>query len=296
MSRTANKGFSAYQVTLTYLDGKGKEETFKDKWEPSEMLSILKSIDEMDKQDKKSNMNGWFMLLDELIEEKRYLIGRMQYAEYGYIGNLIHADSLVPRKNPKKLREGEEKYVYFLIRKKDGLLLMQGDIKLNRNQFEEYINDRGKEQIESHKLYSVQIETLYREDFLDEVSKLTKVSKVDVEVKTETTIADENEVITKIKGEAREIESTHFTLTFQAKYKRNGLQGYMPFIRKYKDKKNISGIKVTGKEGVVEREIKMETFSEKHPIKIELDANGRLDRDNAYLKIKEVASKRSLIR
>ncbi len=291
-----SKNISAYQVNLVYIDKEKNGEVYKDKWDSSELLSVLKSINDKDKLEKRQILNGWFMLLHELNNEKAYITGCIQYAEYGYIGNLIDADTLSERENPKKLREGEEKYVHFLFRKNDGLLLLQGDTKITRAKFEDYINNKGKDKLDEFKLYGVQLETLLRTDFFEEIDKLDKVGQIHLEIETESPFADENEVITNAKRKALELNSTHFMLSFHAKYKRKGLEGYIPFLKSYHNKKGVSKIKVVGKKGKADKVINTDTYAEKYPVSIKTDQNGKLVTEDAYTQIKRIAENRELIR
>src|SRR5690606_7870615 len=98
----------------------GKVEVDAIKWSADFINKLFKHLKSINKLHRKMDVtNQWFLLLEDIQFEKHYIYGCFQSAEYGRNRNLIHADTLVARTNPKDLREGEEELTHFLIRKSD---------------------------------------------------------------------------------------------------------------------------------------------------------------------------------
>lgn len=100
------KNFYAYQIDLHYL--KGRRQVDAVKWDKQIVCDLFDHINQLpDNQKTQRFHDSWLIYLDHFSIETSYLFGRFAYAEYGTTGELIHADNLTRRPNPKHLREGE---------------------------------------------------------------------------------------------------------------------------------------------------------------------------------------------
>lgn len=303
----AERNFFAYQIDFQKIkespDGK---ETYSSFWSYNNFKNMIDDIISKDKNDIKKVHNGWFMLLDEIKEvsdtvnntEHKYMIGRFVYAEYGYVGKLRHVDTLEQRDNDKQPREGEEKFVYFYIRSSDGLLLLQGDIKVIRSKVEDYFSHLGKEYLQSHDIQDVSVSTLLRGDFLDEIKKLDIVNKIEIELAVEKTNSFENELMRMAKKQAEEFEANYATIVMQSKYKKTSLKGFERLMEKIKPKgddrpvKGVSNVKVIGKQDGEFKRVYLSKISEKYSVNIKVNENKNLDREDVYKKIRNIGLKR----
>lgn len=172
---TKYRNFYAYQLDLHCLEGTPGVDTIK--WNSTIVEELLNHINSMTKQQKTLRFHdSWLMYLEHFSIERNYFFGRFAYAEYGTTGELVHADDLTTRPNPKHLREGETIYVYFALRKSDGLFLLQSHIKINRPRVEEYIEQLGAITLRRYDLTYLQVCTLLDNSFFDNIDALNAVN------------------------------------------------------------------------------------------------------------------------
>ncbi|WP_144501816.1 hypothetical protein [Bacillus thuringiensis] len=309
--KTGEKNFYAFQLDFGKIvkDSKGNE-TYKEFWDYAQFKKMFESILDKDINDRKKLNNTWFMSLDQGNEfsekidkegkklEHTYIVGRFLYAEYGYVGKLRHVDTMQQREHDKHPREGEEKYVYFYIRANDGLLLLQGDMKVIRSKVEEYIFNNGKEYLDSQQINNFSVSTLLRGDFLDEVKKLDEVTKIEIELAVEKTDTYENELMAVAQNHAKQVNANYATIVMQSKYKKEGMSMVDKMLSRVKPNgstrpiNGVNNIKVIGKkEGELTR-VYLSKISEKHVTKVKVDDNRVIDIDDIHKQMKEVGKKR----
>jgi hypothetical protein len=273
----AHINFHAYQIDMHYVyrapDGK---EYDRYTWDPQDMVDILNDIYNRPIIERQKKFNGWFIVLDELRVRKRYIVGRFKYAEYGYKSNLIHADTLATRDNPRDIREGEEKHIHFYIRKSDGFMLLQGHQRVTQHKITEYIDSLARHKIQSLEYTYVFISLLLDTDFTAKIRNLDKITALSLEITSKVPASAESEVIQVMQNTIDELEGTHVQLMFKAKYKRDGLKQVIPFVQKYDRKQGITSIKVIGLKDGAEQTISVEQYREKHPRNCPVNANNIL--------------------
>lgn len=291
----AKKNIQAYQIDLHYL-GKKEDgnEVDKVKWDADKFEKVLKHIHNKSIHDRQKKFNGWFTFLDELIIEDKVILGKFRYAEYGFKSDLIHSETLLTRENPRNIKEGEEKYIHFFVRKLDGLLLIQGDIKLNRAKVSEYINSIGEEEIQKQGLTFILVSYLLRKDFFAELEALERSKAFILEV-TKESLSGENEVIRELQNQVMEMEGNEVQLIFQAKYLKKGLQKVNFFVNKYKDKPGIKNIKVVGNQSGAERIIDLDKQNEKYTGNFQTDENNMVISEDMYSKMREIGEGRHIL-
>jgi hypothetical protein len=309
-NKTVERNFYAYQVDFQKLDKvEDDKEVYRDFWGFQNFKEMLSGIVAKHINDLRIIHNGWFLMLDKFNEENetyklkgketayKYLVGRFLYAEFGYVGGLWNVDTLARRENTKKPREGEEKFVYFFLRE-DGLLLLQGDMKVIRSKVENYFQTLGKEYMDNRNIYGVSVSTLLRGDFIDEVKKLDAVNKIEIELAVEKTSSYENEVLLTAKNQAQDFEANYATLTMQSKYKQTGLSGFEGFLNKIKPKGTkapvggVNNIKVIGKQDGEFKRVYLSKISEKYPVSVKVDENNNILEEDMYNKVKEMGKRR----
>jgi hypothetical protein len=292
-NQTRKKHFNAYQIELHYLKRHENNEVDAKKWDKDFIVKLLNGIFKNNLKDRTKNFGSWILFLDELQNEEHYIFGRFISAEYGTVGDLIHVDLLTSRTNPRDLREGEQQATHFLIRKSDGLLLLQTSQRVQRSKVATYFDELGKSVIEGEGLTYINVCTLVNTEFFDNVRSLDKVNSTVVEIASKQSSSDENEVIKNMQGEIEKLKGTHVKLEFLAKRQREGLLSVLPFIELYKDKPGVTAIKVVGKQDGAERTFNLESFSEKYGRKVKVDANNQPISEDMYDNMKEVAKKRN---
>lgn len=311
--KTVERNFYAYQVDFERLEKvDGDKEIYSDFWSFESFTEMITGMMSQDINDLRIIHNGWFLLLDKVKKEKstikengnekplNYLVGRFLYAEFGYVGGLWDVDTLARRDNTKKPREGEEKFVYFLVRE-DGLLLLQGDMKVIRSKVEDYLQTLGEEYMDNRNIQRVSVSTLLREDFIDEIRKLDDVNKIEIELAVEKTSSYENEVLLSARNQAKEFEANYATLTMQSKYKKTGLTGFEKLLSNIKPKgsnapvKGVNNIKVIGKQNGEFKRVYLSKISEKYPVNVRVDENKIINEEEMYNSIKEVSKRREVL-
>lgn len=270
------KRFNAYQIDLHYLRKHKGNEFDAVKWDYKIIEQILKNIYGLKLHFRAKRYNdSWLMYLDYLDCDEHVIFGRFASAEYGTVSELVHADNLTLRPNPKLLREGETEYTYFMIRNSDGLLLLQGNQRLSKNRFNEYIQEFGQKIIEASGITFIEVCTLLEQSFFDSIRQLNSVNNILIEISTLEPRADENEAVRALQGEAYEIKATHVTLDFKAKYKREGLKNVFPLLNNYKDKPGVTKIVVKGKLAGAEKVINLNDSQEKYDKRVKVDSNNQ---------------------
>ncbi|ASB60326.1 hypothetical protein SC22_15930 [Bacillus sp. A053] len=321
----AEKFFHAFQVDIQKLITKKEKEYLSDQWDSKVFIELLNSLSQRNPLDIRKTYSGWFMIIDEWFpkhvsnkvssvqenppkrktdqENFDYIVGRFAYAEYGYVGDLRDVDTLVRRPNDKGIREGEEKFVYFYVRLSDGLLLLQGDMKVNRSKVEDYFSFIGKGFLQTKGFYDIAVRTLLRGDFLEEVKKLDAVNKIEVEIATEKPTSFENELLQETKKQALEFEANYATLSLSSKYKRGveGMKNFESWLSKIKPKgtkapvDGISNIKVIGKQDGDYKRVYLSKISEKYSVKVQLDDFNKIMSEKLYKAIHFVVVNRELL-
>ncbi|WP_019636139.1 hypothetical protein [Paenibacillus fonticola] len=293
---TKKRNFYAFQIDLHYLDP-DQHATDAVKWDPeiiTELFTRIVAIPESQRGQKYKD--SWLMYLSSFSNEEHYLFGKFLSAEYGTVGELIHADTHITRPNPKAKREGELEATYFYIRKADGFMLLQGSQRLTRARFEEYIEKLGNEVITENNLTYIQVCTLVEKEFFDHISELTSVNKLMFEVTKTELAADESQTTRALQNDIEEISATDVKLEFVAKYQRSGMNSVIDLVRRYKQQKGVTKIVVKGKVGNAEKIINMEESQEKYARKVEVDTNNQPMLTSVENVLIQIASQRRSIR
>jgi hypothetical protein len=311
----AQKNTYAYQIDFAKIKKVSKDkDVMKYYWDYDLLKRMFIELYQKDKNDIKIINSGWFYYLyyykeyneslDVVVngikkkEKRSFIMGKFLHAEYGSTADLRHADTLAKKKNNKGLREGEEKYVHFYVGS-DGLLLLQGDVKLSRSRFETYFDELAKDFLKNENVNAFTVNTLLREDFIDEIDKLDQVSKIELELAIEKTTNFENEVMAETRQQAQEFDANYATITWQRKYKRDGtMKGYRTMLERFKPKgsdkpiKGVNNIKVIGKQSGDYKEVYLSKISEKYPLSVKLDSNNQVVSSDMYHKMKLAAARR----
>ncbi len=296
----------SYQMDLEYIDTikekDKKKEVYKSKWDAKSFKDVMLKLYQLDKQDRKRRYSGWFMYLEDLkVSGTTSLSGRFRYAEYGYKGKWVHADSMEERDNDKSLREGEEQYVYFYFRLSDGLLLLQGDMKVTRSKVEDYISNIGKEKLKNSGYDNIAIRTLLREDFHKEIEKLDLVKLIEVEIQTEKTSSYENEAVIEAKRQAAEVEANYASVILRSKYRQQGLKNIGQYLEGFKPRgsktvaSGVKNIKVIGDQNGELRRVYLDKIAEKYTRDLETDENKQLKKERVHTALNGIGEMREKI-
>jgi hypothetical protein len=294
---TKFKNFYAYQIDFHYQDVTHRNEVDAIKWDERIAEEIFNHIFSLTPTAKtKKYRDSWLMYLDYLDSDEHFIFGRFSSAVYGTTGELVHADNLSLRPNPKQPREGETESTYFLVRKADGLLLLQGNIRLNRPKLDEYLEQLGNPVILSNNLTFIQVCTLVDNTFFDSIRALNTVNKIEIEVTTVEAAADESDAVRALRNDAEEVQATDVQIKFEAKYQRSGLSGALSLVKKYKDQQGVNKIVVRGKLAGAEKVIKLDESQEKYSVKVEVDTNVQPMLSSVETALKHIVGQRSILR
>ncbi|MNW45490.1 hypothetical protein D3C74_227570 [compost metagenome] len=292
-----NKSFYAYQIDLHYLDETARNATDAILWNPDIVLELFQAMINLTKEERTVRFrDSWLMYLDHLEEDEHFIFGRFLSADYGTSGDLLHADSLELRPNPKGVREGETQATYFIIKKADGLLLLQSHLRLNRPKFDEYIERYGQQVIHNNNLTYIQVCTLVDQEFFERIRELNTVHKVEIEVSRTEVVADENPAVRALQNDVEEICATDVKLQFEAKYQRQGMLDVVPLLNRYQDQQGVTKIVVRGKLAGAEKVIRMDDSQEKYKRRVEVDQNNQAMLTSAENVLKEIAGARRPLR
>lgn len=289
---TRKINFSAFQIDIHFLLKNAKGESDAITWSGDFIQRLFQHISSINKLDRKMNVKDqWFLVLEDIKWDDKYVYGYFKSAEYGRKRKLIHVDTLNTRDNPKDKREGEEDYTHFLIRKSDGFMLLQGHIKLTRARVDEYIEKYAGNFIKKNNYEYINICSLVGLELIDELKKLDKIKSTVIEVSAKEK-SHENEFIQEIQEEIDNVYATHVTLDFKAKYQRGGLGKMIPFIQKYKGQKGITSIKIVGDQDGAERRINVDSYSERYGKEVKVDGDNNPMSENVYEHLQKIGAKR----
>lgn len=309
MAIKKTKNFYGYELDFTRINNKNGKDEYQFIWDYQLIKDILIRCKTDDLADIKQIFGNWFLVVEDIEEiniEKEngskttYLAGRFVTGEYGRIGDLRNVDTMKTRKNNKQKREGEDKFIYFAIRKEDGLFLIQGDVKVSRGKVSEYLNLIGAELIKNNSYLDLDISTLLKKDFLDEIKNID-ISSVEVEIAVEKEISYENEIITAARNSAKEFEANYVKVEWLSKYKKSKMKSVPQFLENIKPRgmgkpiKGINNIKVRGKEGSEDKTIFISRLSEKHELTLEFDTNNNPLKKEAYQQLSTLISNRDIL-
>ncbi|MET1173790.1 hypothetical protein [Paenibacillus amylolyticus] len=292
----SNKTFYAYQLDLHYLSS-DNHATDAVKWDSSIIEQLFTEI--MGLSDRERNIkynDAWLMFLSHVSIYEHYIFGSFYSAEYGTVGELLHADSLEVRKNPKGIREGELAPTYFYIRKADGLILLQGSKRLTRSRCEEYLERLGASVIADNDLTYIQLCTMLNTGFFSQIAELNSVNNIQLEVTKSELPADENPAVIALQNDLEEISATDVKLEFVAKYQRAGMNKVIDLVRRYKQQKGVTKIIVKGKLGDAHKTVNMEESQEKYTKRVEVDTLNQPMLSSVEDALIQIASQRTSLR
>lgn len=281
--------FDLYKTTEIARPGvfnSGETETIqKTTWNSSVFAPLLQKFNQSNEsnsyltlEDKTNNLT---ILLEDFKDDEEFIYGKFILFEYGRVAPLRNAATFTQRENPKTIQEGEEDYVHFLIRKKDGLLLLQYNQKLGRSKLLSFFTENFKTEIENQEYFGFNICSLIALDFFKEINSLDSIKGTKIEVSSKVA-SDENEFIQSVQEEMESIESNMLQLYFKARYKNKSLRDVIPFVNKYKDKKGVTSIKVVGEQNGIEKTLNMNSSAEKIKPRIDIDKNGNILSEKLY--------------
>ncbi len=147
--------------------------------------NVINFINNQERVDRNFNLGGnKFCLLDNVAfyqnNDQTNII--FKSATHSYRPNLIHRETVDERESPKDIREGEIEKTHIVTNFVNGdliLLLEKHLYGLSIGQFVKYLNFYGS-QMESPIRFS--FETVVKDDFLDEIENLARVTCADVYV------------------------------------------------------------------------------------------------------------------
>ncbi|MGN4124852.1 hypothetical protein ACMGD3_07525 [Lysinibacillus sphaericus] len=290
-NKTKSVSLLAYQFDLHKIEKKdtrikGKKVTidsYKIKWDSSIISKFVNKYNDLKKNDEHMILKeaNFLVLLEEFKEETDYFYGKFTNIEHGTVSPLLDATTLVRRSNPKKKTEGEEQYTHFAIRKKDGLMHIQFNLRMHRNKIQEFFEKHFKDILLSNGYTDLNLCILLSTDFLEDIRKLDTIKGTQIEI-TSKIQSDENEFIQSVQDQMNEVESNCVSLFFKARYKNNTLKDVVPFINNYNGKKGVTSIKVHGFQGTAEKTINTKSASEKIKFDVKIDGDGNFISQNLY--------------
>lgn len=124
--------------------------------------------------------NNKFYLLDQFQIFQNLLRSKIIFksATHSFRPNLIHRDTIGERESPKQLEEGETQKTHILTKNNNGdivFVMEKGKNGITVNQFIKYLNHFAS-QIESDTPISFGYEIMVKDNFLEEIAKLSRVT------------------------------------------------------------------------------------------------------------------------
>lgn len=238
--------------------------------------------------------NNLTIILDQFSEDDEFFKGKFILFEYGRVAPLRNKLTLEKRDNPKNTFEGEEEYVHFLIRKSDGLIILQQNQKFTRSKLLNFFNTHFLKIITDKDIFGFDISILLNNDFLMEVQKLDFIKGTQLEILSNIPSV-ENEFVSSIQNEMNEIKSNHVQLFFKARYKNRKLRNIIPFVNKYKFSPGVSSIKVVGQKNGIEKILNLQNSSEKIKIQPTVATDGNILTESLFYETIEVIKKKEIL-
>lgn len=267
-------------------------------WDKNKFEAIIANIFGRALPDKaKRKVDSWVMVLEDLQDDEKYWWGSFTSTRYGTKPDLIHAESLKTRENPRDIKEGDKQDTHFLVRKSDGLTLIELGFQdvVTRSKISEYIDECGKDEMAVQGVEYSQLSPLLSRDFFEEMSRLENIKSTLIQVST-SAASGMNNAFKTMYQDASETEAHTFSFGLKAKQR-----FYLPYdnveryVRKYIDMGGITAVQVTGLIDKVEKTVNLDTNMEKYRPKVDFDDNGRVKSASMYATLKEIADERSAI-
>lgn len=281
------------------LKGKEREEdTYTTTWDKNIFSDFINEYNSLTKNGQQLlyRKGNFIAVLEEFKQDADYVYGKFIDIEYGTVAPLRDSRTWKQRENPKKTTEGEEEYTHFVLRKSDGLLLLQYHLKLTRAALTTFFSDYFEKTLKQKNYIDLNICTLLSQDFLTEIQKLDTIKGTKIEI-TSKVQSDENEFVRAVQNEMDEVESNSIQLFFKAKYKNNSLKDVVPFINKYNGKKGVTSIKVSGTQGGADKSLNAKNSSEKFKPTVKVDSKGNYISESLYEEtVKAISDRPALIR
>lgn len=289
----------AYEVEFNKKPEGDKKKSTK-VWNAEIFVDLINEVFGKEKVERalRGEENEWVMVLDELIHDDKYIMGKFKSTRYGYKTPLLHGINLTERENPREREEGEQQNTHFLIRKVDGFLLVETGYQhiVTRGKIEDYLSVHGENVLNTNNLLSVNVGTLLSEDFFEEISKLTRVREAHIEIRTKEA-SGMSTPFQELMGEADKLKGNAVRLIVKAVRDKTGLIGVGQWAREIKDLNGVRAVSIVGNIEEVEKTININRNIEKYLYsKVEVDVDKVINSSDLYGKMIETATKRPLLR
>ncbi|MBC6315402.1 hypothetical protein [Listeria grandensis] len=241
--------FFSYELEMTSIaEGRNEEGDFvgeQDTWNKESFVNWLNRINEAPNAKKVWKFHPKFMALDKvahygednkIIEELDgdnilFSICRLKYGTIEDISNYMNFNDLEDRPSERKLSEAESKYLYFYVRYSDGLLLLQGSTLITPKKFTEYLIEVKNLLHLDREITSIRASNIFDNDFFNKLNKASTIRSLELEIKNEEINNHENKLLNQMSQGATNLKSNYFSLKWDVKYIKGGLNGVGNFIR-----------------------------------------------------------------
>lgn len=148
---------------------------------------VLNHIDSLEKTEKTFNLgSNKFCLLDSLQFLNRNTKSKLIFksATHSFRPNLIHKDTVDERESPKQLQEGEIEKTHIVTKFENNSisLIVEKHIQgITIGQFVKYLNNFAH-QIEAEERINFGFEIVVKDNFLEEINQLTRITAADIVV------------------------------------------------------------------------------------------------------------------
>lgn len=274
------------------------DRTLEEVWDSSILDELFSSVFSKDKAERaKRKNNEWVMLLDELDDDQNTTTGMFKSTTYGYKNILLHGIDLTEPEDPRDENQGEQIRTHFLVRKMDGLLLLEVSTNgVTRSKLEDYLNDHGNEVIDRNNIYSIRVSSLISTEFIEEISKFNRIKEAHLEIKTKDA-SGLSAPYQALLDETNELKGNAVRLIVKAVYDKDGLMNVVPWVNKVKQMSGVKSIKIKGTVGGADKFIDVDKNAEKYTYSnIRINENRIINSYDLYDKMEETSKIRELIR
>jgi hypothetical protein len=168
------------KIGFYYLTVSNKEITASEAFN-----QVINHINELERANRRLNLgNNKFCLLDDFQHFQQNKRSKILFksATHSFRPNLIHRETITERESPKQLQEGETQKTHLVTKSINGELVFLMEKHLNgigANQFIKYLN-HFLEQIETEIPFLFSFEIMVKDNFLDEIELLNRVTCAEV--------------------------------------------------------------------------------------------------------------------
>lgn len=234
------------------------------------------------KNKEESKQDEWFFYLDSvsLTDAKKLVYGWFKGARIGTKIPLIEKGTFKERENPKSLLEGERTKTHFVLRKQDGLFLLESSgHTVTPRRIENYIETRYRDKFDERCVHHITLKNLLDPRFIERISELHSIKTATIKVSVQPDRYGQNEAIAVMQRDAAPTMANYYILKIGLDKRRQGMNkdALVAWIReKMSDSQHILSARVEGKIGDEDAHIDLKGIEEKYTFSVPTNIQGEV--------------------